>query len=107
MKQIIRDKIGSGIPGVITAAEIFDAVGVYEVGFYFNVDTKKWTQSNDIPAATKDTIAYPDVVVDLEHNVNLDREDCYFGENYTITEHIEGKMDEYETEVEILKGENN
>ena len=102
-QQETQDKIGSGIPGTITPAEIFDALGVYAVGFYFDPDTKKWTQSGSIPDAIRGTMAYPDVVVDLEYDISLgDDNDGYFSEDYTVTDHIRDKLNEYELTLERL-----
>ena len=94
--QQAQDKIGPGIPGVITPAEIFDAVGVYKVGFCFNADTKKWTLLDDIPAGTT---TYPDLVVDLEHSMDLSSDDSYYRENYTISDYIADKMVEREDDL--------
>ena len=99
MKQMIRDKIGSGISEVITPQEIFDAVGSHEIGFYFNESAEKWIKGSGIPAASKNTIAYPDVVIDLEHDTDLSAESDAFGEDWTVSDYIQEELNRYEREV--------
>ena len=97
MKQDIQDKIGSGISGVITPQQIFDAVGNCELGFYFSISEKKWSLSDCVPSALRNTAVYPDVVIDLEHDTDISAESDQFGEDWTITDYIRDHMSRYES----------
>ncbi len=82
-----RKIIGDGIPGVITPAEIRNAIGNYEMAFFRK--NGKWRLGPNVLSSYNGT---EDCGIDLLH----DTDECDFSEDYTVTDYITSVLDAHE-----------
>ena len=87
-----KDLIGFGIKGVISPEKIAEYMNYDGIGMSFFKGV--WSVDTDVPSATQNTIAAADIVV-MDHWSYDD-----FSEDYTVSDAIQERMDEYETRVE-------
>ena len=88
-REEVSEKVGKGIDGVIAREDIISAIDNYDIDFSYNKLHAIWNANPKIPGSHKISAATMEL-----RNADLEQ----YGKDWTITDHIQAKMNAHEAE---------